>query len=170
MSYTLYDSSIILARDALKSLKAILKKAAEHSNADILTSARLYENMFPFSFQVFMVADIAQKVVARTSGMEPLSQERDLETFEAMQARIEQALEIVNKADKELISKRAEETVQVEIGGDKTAEMQSRNYVNGYALPVAFFHLLMAYAILRKEGVLLGKMDYLKSFLGQYLS
>ncbi|KAH7118282.1 hypothetical protein B0J13DRAFT_652303 [Dactylonectria estremocensis] len=170
MSYTFYNSSVILARDALNSLTAILKKAAEHPNADLLTSARLYEDMFPLSFQVFMVTDIAQKVVARTSGMESLSQEPDFETFEAMQARIEQALEIINKADKELINKRVEEIVQVGIGGDKTAEMQSCSYVNGYALPVAFFHLSMAYAILRKEGVPLGKTDYLESFLGQYLS
>ncbi|KAF4976579.1 hypothetical protein FDECE_18461 [Fusarium decemcellulare] len=171
MSYSLYDSAVILARDALKSLSVILKKAETHANAASFPSARLAEDMLPLSFQVHSVTDTAQKIVARTSGTEPLSLSRDgFDSFDKFHARIAQVLEVVEKADKEVVNKRVGETVTLGLGPGKSAELASRDYVNGYGLPNLFFHLTTAYAILRKEGVPLGKQDFQGSFLNQYIS
>ncbi|KAM5357831.1 hypothetical protein ACJZ2D_015860 [Fusarium nematophilum] len=167
MGYSLYDASIVLAVDALNSLSSILKKASSHPNASSFPSAKLADDMLPLSFQVFIVTDVAQKIVARTTGVEPLSLDRNLDSFEAMQARIEQVLEVVGKVDRDAVNAREDEIVPVGLGPGKTVEMKSWNYINGYALPNMFFHLTTAYAILRKEGVELGKQDYQTAFLGK---
>lgn len=170
MSYALYDSSILLAKDALNSLSAILKKAEAHPGAAAFPQAKLHEDMLPLSFQVHCVTDTAQKIVARTTGAEPLALARDsLDTFEAFHARIAQVLDVVDKADKEVVNRREGETVTLGLGPGKSAQIQSRDYVNGYGLPNLFFHLTTAYAILRKEGVPLGKQDYQSAFLGKYI-
>lgn len=170
MSYTLYDSSVVLAKNAVESLSGILQKAAAHENASSLPSATLYEDMLPLGFQVFMVTDTAQKLVARTSGTEPLQLENNLTTFEAMQARIDQVLEVLNKADKDIINSRVDEMVTIGLGPGKSADVKVREFVGGYAMPNIFFHVSTAYAILRKEGVPLGKMDFLNAFFGKYIS
>ncbi|CAM1508873.1 Fc.00g026120.m01.CDS01 [Cosmosporella sp. VM-42] len=169
MSYTLYDASVGVAIDALNALSAILNIAEAHPDADKLPAARLYEDMLPLTFQVHMVTDTAQKVVARTVGSEPLSFKNDLSSFAEMKARISQVLEIAEKADKDTINARAGETVQLGLGPGKNAELTSMQYINGYGLPNLFFHLTTTYSILRNQGVPLGKKDYLRSFLGKYV-
>ncbi|RSL72443.1 hypothetical protein CEP53_001078 [Fusarium sp. AF-6] len=169
-NYALYDSAILLAKDALNSLSAILKKAETHPNASTFPNAKLAEDMLPLSFQVHCVTDVSQKIVARTTGVEPLSLNRDnFDTFEAFHTRIAQVLEIVEKADREVVNKREGEIVTLGLGPGKSAQLASRDYVNGYALPNLFFHLTTTYAILRKEGVPLGKQDYQTPFLGKYI-
>ena len=168
MSFTIYNASIGFAKDALNSLSSILTKAASHPNASSFPSARLYEDMLPLSFQVYTVTDTASKIAARTTGVEPPKLERDLDTFDKMHARIEQVREILNKVERETVEKRAAETVTLGLGPGKNVQIKSEEYVQGYGQPNMFFHLNMAYAILRNQGVPLGKNDYLGSFLEQY--
>ncbi|KAK7432245.1 hypothetical protein QQZ08_001190 [Neonectria magnoliae] len=170
MSYTLYDASVVLARDALNSLSQILTKAAAHPNSEALLSARLHEDMLPFSFQVFTVTDLAQKLTARGTGADPLDLDPNLDSFDAMQARIELVLDGLAKVDKEALNARAEAECSVIMGNGNELKMLVKHYVNGYMLPNLFFHTTTAYGILRKEGVPLGKLDYIGSFLGPYTS
>lgn len=169
MSFTLYDASVSTAKDILESLKAILKKAESAPNAASLPDARIHEDMLPLSFQVHFVSDIAQKTAARTSGTEPEKLENDLKTFDDFFKRIDEVQAILAKTDKEVINKRVGETVPMGLGPGKNAEIAGHAYVTGYALPNLFFHLSTAYNILRKEGIPLGKMDYLVPFLGKHL-
>lgn len=169
MSYQLYDASISVATDVVQSLKDLLKLGEASPQGASLPTATIHEDMKPLTFQVFSVTDIAQKVVARTSGTEPLALEKDLVTYEDMYKRIALVQDLLAKADKDLINSRAGEIVTLGLGVGKTAEMSAGAYVNGYALPNMFFHVVTAYNILRKEGVTLGKMDYLSSFIGKHL-
>lgn len=172
MSYTLYDASVATAKDALSALAAVLTKAESHAatSAAALPAARLYDDMLPLSFQVFMTTDVAQKLAARGLGVDPLDLSRDLETFAAMQARIAQVQEVLAKVDREAFDARVDAEVTVGMGAGKEAKMKLKEYVNGYAIPNLFFHTTTAYGILRKEGVPLGKMDYLTPFIGKYVS
>ncbi|KJK84357.1 hypothetical protein H634G_00721 [Metarhizium anisopliae BRIP 53293] len=170
MSYTLYDGSIATAQDNLTSLKAILKKAEAAPNAASLPDARIHEDMLPLSFQVHVVSDIAQKMVARSTGAEPQKLENDLKTFDDFYKRIDQVQELLTKTDKEVVNKRVGDLVPIGLGPGKNAELPSHAYVTGYAIPNLFFHLVTAYNILRKEGVPLGKMDYLTPFIGKHVS
>jgi hypothetical protein len=171
MSYTLYDAAILHTKEALNSLSHILKKAESHANASSFPTAKLADDMLDLSFQVHFTTDTAQKIAARTTGSEPLTLSReDCSSFEGYQARIAQVLEVLDKVDRELVEKRGAEVVTIGLGPGKSADMKCRDFVQGYGIPNVFFHLTTAYAILRKEGVDLGKQDFINAFMGQYLS
>nr|CEG03957.1 unnamed protein product [Fusarium acuminatum CS5907] len=124
--------------------------------------------MLDLSSRVHFLTNTAQKIVARTTGVEPLSLPRDDCTiFEAYYKRTAQVLEIVEKAGKRLVLKREGETVAIGLGPGKPTDMECRDYAQGYGIPNVFFHLTTAYAILRKEGIELGKQDHAKSFKSQ---
>ncbi|KAF5020844.1 hypothetical protein F66182_7099 [Fusarium sp. NRRL 66182] len=171
MSYTLSDAAVVQTRDILNSLSAILKKAESHPKASTLPQAKLAEDMLDLSFQVHFLTDLAQKIIARTSGAAPLELSMDnCSTFEAYHARIAQVLEVVDKADRDVIDKRVGETTTMGIGpGMGEMEIKTRDYVAGYSVPNLFFHLMTAYSILRKEGVDIGKRDYIDSFMSRYI-
>ncbi|PNY25839.1 Uncharacterized protein TCAP_04200 [Tolypocladium capitatum] len=169
MSYSFYDGSILLTQNALKCLSDILKKGEATPNAASLPEASLHPDMKPLSFQVHIVTDVAQKIHARLTGNEPATLENNLKTFADFRARIEQIEQQLAGADKDTINRHAGEIVPLGLGGGKTVDMSGAAYVSGYGVPNIFFHLSMAYGIMRKEGVPLGKMDYLVPFIGQYI-
>ncbi|KAG6010587.1 hypothetical protein E4U21_005940 [Claviceps maximensis] len=168
-TYSFYDASIPLAKEAIEALQVVLKKGSEAPNAASLPDARLVEDMLPLSFQVHFATDIAQKLVARASGTEPLTFENNLKTFDEFFARIEKVLDILAKVDKEVVNKRVDETVTIGLGPGKEGKLLNRNYLSGYVIPNLFFHVTTAYNIMRKEGVVLGKLDYLTPFIAKHL-
>ncbi|KAJ4155493.1 hypothetical protein LMH87_000733 [Akanthomyces muscarius] len=164
-----YDVSIGQALEVLDSLTAILKKAEAAPNAATLPEARIHEDMLPLSFQIYIVTDLGTKLAARLTGQEPPSNENNLKSFAEFHARIAESRAALEKADKNTINSRASEAVTVGLGPGKSAQMNGLTYNAGYATPNLYFHLATAYNILRKEGVPLGKMDYLTSFLGKHV-
>lgn len=168
-TYSFYDASIPLAQESLEALDAILKKGSEAPNAASLPEARIFEDMLPLSFQVHFVTDIAQKLVARASGTEPLGLENNLGSFDDFFRRIETVRRVLAGADRHVINGRVDETVTIGLGPGKEGRMLARNYLSGYVIPNMFFHVATAYNIMRKEGVALGKMDYLGPFISKHV-
>ncbi|KAM4065720.1 helix-turn-helix domain-containing protein [Hirsutella rhossiliensis] len=169
MQYTLYDASIRVAQDSLNTLTAILKKGEAHPNAAKLPEARIYDDMLPLTFQIHIVTDLAQKMQARLTGKEPQKMENDLKTFKDMYARIDKVQEMLSKTDKDAINNYTTEKVPLGMGPGKEVQVSGLGYTNGYALPNLFFHVTTAYNIMRKEGVPLGKLDYLKPYLAPHV-
>ncbi|KAL7924840.1 hypothetical protein ACQKWADRAFT_286127 [Trichoderma austrokoningii] len=169
MSYSLYDATIPVARNALQALFNVLKKGEAAPNAADLLKAKIYEDMLPLTFQVFMVTDTSTKIASRLQGIEPHAWEGKIETYEECFSRIAKAEEILLAADKELINKRQNETVPLGLGSKGTIQISGANYANNHFLPTIFFHLTTAYDILRKEGIPLGKADYIGPFIGPFL-
>ena len=101
----------------------------------------------------------------RLSGTTAKTFENDLKTFADFYARIDEVSTIVNAADKATINGRDESTISIGFGPGKSVDMSAAGYVNGYLMPNLFFHLTTVYNILRKEGVELGKLDYLKAVI-----
>lgn len=165
-----YDVSVGQALEVLDSLTAILKKAETAPNAATLPEARIHEDMLPLSFQVYIVTDLGTKVAARLSGQEPPSNENNMKSFADFYARIAESRAALEKCDKETINSRAGETVTLGLGPGKNAQLSGLTYNAGYATPNLYFHLATAYNILRKEGVSIGKMDYLTSFIGKHVT
>ncbi|PTB69080.1 hypothetical protein BBK36DRAFT_1113045 [Trichoderma citrinoviride] len=170
MSYSLYDATIPLAQNALKALTNILKLGEAAPNGASLLSARIHPDMLPLTFQVKMVTDTTTKLAARLTGTEPHAWEGEIETYADCYARIAKAEEILAAASKDVVNQRQNELVNVGMGSLGTFAMTGGNYANGYVLPNIFFHLSTAYNILRKEGVPLGKKDYLTPFIGDFLT
>ncbi|KAG5949088.1 hypothetical protein E4U60_007690 [Claviceps pazoutovae] len=169
-TYSFYDASISLTQEAVESLKSILKKGAEAPNAASLPEARIFEDMLPLSFQVHFTTDLAQKLVARASGTEPLTFENNLKTFDEFFDRIDKTLEVLAKADKDVVNKRVDEIVTFGLGPAREGKLPIRHYLSGFILPNLFFHITTAYNIMRKEGVPLGKLVYLAPFLNKHMS
>ncbi|KAL2211114.1 hypothetical protein CC79DRAFT_565646 [Sarocladium strictum] len=164
-SLTLSVHAVTQGKKIITSLTTILAKAASSPKAESLPEARLIEDMLPLKFQVTMVADNVSKGVARAQGVEPPKVNWDMKTIADMQTQLKQTLEYVEAADVETINKREEEIVTLGLGkGKPDGKMKAIDYVLGYSAPNAWFHLNAAYCILRKEGVEIGKMDYLNAF------
>lgn len=170
MSYSLYDATIPVAKSALKSLYNVLKKGEAAPNGAALLGAKIHENMLPLTFQVYMVTDTSSKCASRLQGVEPHAWEGKIETYADCFSRIAKAEEILAAADKELINKRQNETVPLGLGSRGTFDIPGVVYTNGHFLPTLFFHLTTAYDILRKEGIPLGKDDYIEPFNGSFAS
>lgn len=172
-SYTLADGTLPHAIAAVKVLSHLLDKVEKSTShtPEALLAARLHPTMLPLSFQFHFTADTAIKLVARLEGVEPenIGSWDSLKTVADARARIDAAAARLASADADKISSRRDETVTYGRGRDKPpGELRARDYASAYSLPTIFFHTTTAYNILRKEGVDLGKSDYMDSFLGPY--
>ncbi|KAJ0426743.1 hypothetical protein BJY00DRAFT_1478 [Aspergillus carlsbadensis] len=154
---------------ALTALKSILQKAEAHATEkniplDTLFNARIYEDMKPLSFQIFGATTDAEKLIYRASHIQPPARQQTDKTFDDLYKRIDVALAEIANADAALIAANADKTFKVPLGPHEV-EFTPEKYAVSFLLPDVYFHVVTAYDILRKEGVPLGKPDYLKSFL-----
>lgn len=170
MPYTLYDASFRLVSDALDSLSAILEKAEASPQAAKVLESRMHENMRPFPWQVYFATSMAFRLAHRVGGIEDLpAYEMDLETWDDLRARVAAAKAALGRADKDAVDARADEITTVDIPGDNKPRVPASALVNGFILPNVFFHVTTAYDLARKEGVELGKLDYIKPMLFKYV-
>ena len=172
-SYTLYDASFGVIRDALESLTAILDKVAASPVADTIADARLHPDMLPFSFQVHILTQFGHKCLARISDKFPAETfaMEGLTTIDAMKARIAKVQSQFDLITKESINSRENGTVKLGLGPNKPeVDIKAWQYVHGFAIPNVYFHLVTAYDIARKEGVDVGKLDYQSAFLNKFLN
>jgi len=139
--------------------KAVLDAAARKYEVDVLLQSRLSPDMFPLVRQIQAVCDQAKYAVGRTTGRDMPNHPDTETTVEQLRARIglvQGYLNDFSEADFESI---AERTVTTPRWQGKA--MTAPNYFVEHALPNFFFHLSMSYAILRHNGVPVGKKDYL---------
>ena len=162
--FTLYDATIVQTKLLLTTLDHILTKAEEHPNADNFPKARLYEDMKPLTFQIHAATRFSEKVLARLSGKAAKEFEDNLVSYEDMHKRIADALEALGQVDKEAVNRHGEEVAPTDLPSVGTMNLSGKSFTMGAAIPNINFHVDMAYAILRKEGVPLGKADYAMSF------
>lgn len=174
-----YDANLPLFTSALKTLKTILQKAQSHAEetslpADALLTRRLAPSMLPLAFQIHEVTDAAAQLVARAHGVPlPAWSDEDLKTMSDVWARIDAAEGWLGKADREVFERRADEKTVVGVlamGVEKGDEVPVRGWVALYGIPTLFFHLSIAYGILRSEGVDLGKRDFIGAFAAPWIS
>jgi hypothetical protein len=151
----------------LKNLQAILAKAQAHCEARkidplVLTSSRLYPDMFPLSRQVQIACDSAKGAVARLAGIEPPKHEDTEKTFEELQARIAKTLEFIGSVKPAQIDGSEDREIVLKLRGNDVS-FKGVQFLLGFALPNFYFHAATAYDILRHNGLELGKSDFLGS-------
>jgi len=161
----MYQASAPRFANTLGNLAAILDKAQAHCEMRkidplVLTGARLYPDMFPFSRQVQIACDTAKGAVARLAGAEIPKYEDTERTFEELKARIAKTVDFVRSVKAERIdgSEEKEIVLPMRSGERRYTGLQ---YLLGHAVPNFYFHVTTAYAILRHNGVEIGKQDYL---------
>jgi hypothetical protein len=157
-------SAPVFAR-MLNNLSSILAKAEQQAKTkgydpSVLLNGRLAPDMFPLTKQVQIATDHAKGCVARLAGHQIEAIEDTETTFAELQARIKKVLAIVESYKPEQLDGSETREITIKI---PNAELKftGLDYVNQWALPNFYFHVTTAYAILRANGVELGKRDFL---------
>ena len=165
MSVALYDVSMPIFTLSLNNLAAILDKAASHADEKkvdpkALPATRLIVDMLPLSAQVQIACDTAKGAAARLAGVE-IPQHGDTEaTISELKARVAKTLEFIRTIKPEQMQGAETREIVLQFP-QSTWKFTGINYLTNFALPNFFFHVTTAYALLRKNGVELGKRDFL---------
>jgi hypothetical protein len=165
MTITIHQASVPVFVQGLKGLKGVLTKAAAHVEAkkldpDALLKARLYPDMFPLLRQVQIATDFAKGATARLAGEEVPTWDDAETSFAELIARIDRAIAYVEGLDVAQFENAEDRDITLTRRGE-TSVVKGLAYLQTQAQPNFFFHLTTAYAILRKNGVEIGKKDYL---------
>src|SRR5213080_2361945 len=161
-----HDDTIRLFEKTLRNLGRCMDKAAEHAKAksfevDVLAHARLAPDQFDFVRQVQSACDQAKYAAAYLGGKQPPSHPDTEQTFTELRQRIQKCLGFLESVQaKDLVGAEERKVAPPWLGGKW---LRGDDYLLHLALPNFFFHATMAYAILRHNGVELGKMDYIGS-------
>ncbi len=167
MTHPLYIASVPVFRKMLDALDRILAKAEKHAedrkiDPDALLQARLFPDMFPLVRQVQIACDFAKSVPARLAGIEVPSYEDNERTFAELHARIAKTLAFAASIDVSKFAGAEQRSVVLRPGTPRERKFAGGEaYLFEYGIPQFFFHVTTAYALLRHNGVELGKADYM---------
>ena len=166
MTDALYTASIPVFKQMLQALSGVLHKAEEHATAkkidpNALLQARLYPDMFPLLRQVMIATDFAKGACARLAGVDvPVMPDTEL-TFAELQTRIATVVTFISGLDASLFDKPHSREIVIQAGTPRERTFDASTYLLHYGLPQFFFHVTTAYALLRHNGVEVGKKDYM---------
>ena len=167
MTISMYRASVPVYLQILPALSACLDKAASYAAAkkidsSVLLQSRLFPDMFPLVRQVQIATDFAKGTVARLAGVEPPKYEDNEATIDDLKARIAKTLDFVKEFKPAQIDGSEDRDITLQLGG-QSRQFKGENYLVNFALPNLFFHVTTAYAILRHNGVELGKGDFMRA-------
>ncbi|HQQ63301.1 MAG TPA: DUF1993 domain-containing protein [Pseudomonadales bacterium] len=165
MSFGIYDTTIPVYKQGLKTLLHLLDKAEEHAQAkglDVtaLLDAKLAPDMFDCKKQIQIACDFAKAGAMRLTGQEVPSHPDTETTVAELRARIEASLAIVNSVTPEQFAGAEDRDIKM-VFPWTTLEFKGARFVAFWSLPNFFFHVTTAYNILRHHGVEIGKKDFL---------
>ena len=165
MSLSLYDASIALYARMLGNLAHFLDKAeafAAEGKVELasLAEASLGHGMYPLARQVQLASDAAKGGAARLAGVEPPAMPDTETTFAELKARIAKTLTFLETIKRDQVEDHEDRQIVLTFPG-RTMEFTGESFLLTFSLPNFLFHVTTAYAILRSQGVPLGKMDYL---------
>ncbi len=165
MTISMYQASAPAFTRMLMQLKVIVDKAAATAAAkkvddSVYLTARLYPDMLPMGRQIHIACDFAKGCCARLAGLEVPKYEDNEVTFADFQARIDKTIAYVATISAAQIDGQEDRDINITIAG-KPVTFKGQPYLVHFALPNFYFHLTTAYAILRHNGVDIGKGDFL---------
>ncbi len=158
-----HNDAIQLFAKTLRNLEQWMDKAGAHAKArsfevDVLAQARLAPDQFSFAQQVQSACDQAKFAAAYLGAKQAPAHPDTEKTFAELRQRIEKCLGFLATVQEKDFSGAEERKVAPPWLGGKW--LRGDDYLVHVALPNFFFHATMAYAILRHNGVDLGKMDF----------
>jgi hypothetical protein len=165
MTISLYAASVPVFKQMLSSLSAVLHKAEAHASAknidpNALLQARLFPDMFPLTRQVQIACDFARGVPSRLAGVD-VPKHDDVETsFEQLQTLLKETLDYLATFTPAMVDGNEEREIVTRPGTPKERKFTGQSYLLTYGLQHFFFHVTTTYALLRHNGVEVGKMDY----------
>jgi hypothetical protein len=166
MAISMYTASVPVFQHMLRNLSHLLDKGEASAltrkfDPSVLTNFRLAPDMLPFTRQILIACDAAKNGVARISGVEAPKFEDNEATFPELKARIQKTLDYLATVPASAIDGTEDKQITFPVGRETTRTMSAQAYLTTWALPNFFFHITTAYAMLRHNGVDVGKADYL---------
>jgi uncharacterized protein len=160
----MYNLSVPVYNRFLKNLDTVLDKAAAHCDAKkiepvALLQARLYPDMFPLTRQVQIACDFAKGAVARLAAVDIPKFEDTEVSFADLKARVKMTQDFIATIKPEQME--GADTRMVTLPLKEPITLAGMPYFQFMALPNFYFHVTTAYAILRHNGVEVGKTDFL---------
>jgi uncharacterized protein len=161
---SLYESVVPVMRRYLHQLDAMLAAAQthidrHHTDPQPLLDAHLHASMHALHDQVCIAANFAFRLCAPLARLRVPPYPEVPPTFNALRRRVAEAIAFVDGLSPHSMQG-AESLLVTDIAGDAEVHLPGTRFAHEYALPNFFFHLCMAYAILRHAGVPLGKADF----------
>lgn len=165
MALSMYDASVPVFTHMLGALSAVLDKAETHCAAhkvdpSVLLQSRLYPDMFPLARQLQLATDFAKGAGARLAGVDVPSYADDETAVGELRARITKTVDFLSGLKPADFEGAETREVSLKIAG-QAMNFKGQPYLLEVALPNFYFHAATAYAILRHNGVPLGKGDFL---------
>src|SRR6266852_4503632 len=160
----MYYQVISQCTQSLKNLETCLDKAEQHAAAKkfdvgVLMTSRLAHDMQHFIYQVQSACDYVKAAAAWLSGQTPPKHEDNEQTLEELRARVRKTVDFAESVGKAQYEGAQDRKVSLSwvpgkvIGGE--------DYLLQITIPNVYFHIAMTYAVLRNDGVDVGKMDFL---------
>lgn len=161
----LYDVTVPVFVRGLESLRGFLEKGRAWAEAEgrpeaSLIEARLFADMAPLPAQIQRASDTAKGVAVRVGGAANVPFADEEASFAELAERIDRTIGFLQAADRAGFAGKETATVQLPTPGG-AIDFTGADYVLGFALPNFWFHVTTAYAILRAQGVPVGKLDFL---------
>ena len=161
MTFSIHEASAPVFIRALTNLSNMMDKAiAGGADEAALLAARLAPDMHPFPRQIQMASDSAKGAIARLAGVDVPSMPDTETTFAELKGRIEKTIAFIKSVEASKFEGSEDREVVLTFPGNSLT-FTGTQFLTGFALPNFFFHASMAYALLRANGVALGKMDFL---------
>ncbi len=165
MAISLYDMAVPTGIRMLGQLARVLEKAAAHAEAKgidaaVLLAGRLAPDMYALAKQVQVASDAAMDAGASLLGVQAPRHEDVERTVPELVARLRRAILFLESLPPAAFEGAEDREVHWRARGG-TFATPALPYLRDHALPKLYFHVAMAYAILRHDGVPLGKGDFL---------
>jgi uncharacterized protein len=166
MTISMSSASLPVFQTALSNLNHLLAKGQAYADAKkfdsvVLAQYRLAPDMLPFTRQVLIACDAAKLCIARLAGLEAPKFDDTETTLSDLMARVQKTLDWLQTVPASALDGTEAKSITFPVGKDKTRTMAGEEYLKHWAIPNVFFHVTAAYAILRHNGVDVGKADYL---------
>jgi hypothetical protein len=160
----MYYHVIAQCTQSLKNLETCLDKADRYAanrkfDAGVLMSSRLAPDMQPFTYQVQSACDYVKAAAAWLSGQTPPRHEDNEQTIDELRSRIQKTVAFAESVKEAQYANASKSEVKLSWAPGKV--IGGEDYLLQMTIPNTFFHIAMAYAILRHNGVDVGKMDFL---------
>ena len=160
----MYEASVPVITHMLGSLAHVLSKAEANATErkikpEVLVAARLAPDMHPLAFQIQSTTDRMKFALSRLTGKTPPSWEDNEATIADLRGRIAKALEFVQSFAEADLAGSENKVLTLKVRGEDT-QVPALEHITLNAVPQIFFHITSAYAILRHNGVPIGKRDF----------
>ena len=168
MSVSMYQATVPVFIRGLRVVSTLLEKAQSHVEQggivpEIVLSAQLAPDMLDLTAQVQRVSDTSKLSIERLSGVAAPKFEDNEASFDQLQERIANTIAYVESVNAGQMAGSAQREVVLN-WSDEGKKFSGDDYLLSFALPNFYFHVSMVHAILRNNGVVIGKLD----FLGPY--